>query len=230
MKSIKTLLTAIAVMVMTTACNDSENSDPNSSTLFNSLVTYDMTMSDEKGDVLKDIAYFTFYTDDNRSNPISYFSTGMTKKIDAEPGSRMIIAYYLAGGQAFGQSGQISLVTYRTVPGGTVEIKPTAEAEAANAPMQIVWINRTGNYINLTARLMNNPDRTFTMIADQATVGQSIVDMYVTTATPSTGDTGIIGEATASFNMESIWRNANTEKVRIHINNTVGTNVYEFTK
>lgn len=229
MKFIKSFLIAAGLMAVTSACNDSHNEDY-TSYLYNSLVTYDMTVTPDDKDITKDIAYFTFYTDNNNINPISYFATGMNQKIDAQPGDRMIIAYYLAGGQTFGQSGQISLYTYRKVPGGAVEVKPTAEAQAANAPMAVTNINRTGNYINLFTRMMNNPDRTFTMIADESTVGQAMVDLYVTTAVPASGDTGIINEQVASFNMESIWRNANTNGVRVHINNTAGNTTFEFMK
>lgn len=228
MKLIKTILLALCLTAITTSCNDN---DPNyESTPLTSLVTYDMTIASGDNDISKDIAYFTFYTDDNNSAPITYTATGMTRKIEAQPGSRMLIAYYL-NGQAMGQSGSITLITYRTVPGGTVEIKPTDEAQAANAPIPVSAINRTGNYINLFVRMMNNPDRTFTMIADQATVGTETVDMYVTTAVPSSGDTGIINEQVASFDMTAIWRNPTTMKVRVHVNNTAGTqNVFEFSK
>lgn len=228
-KTIKNLFIAAGLTVLGTSCNDSDDNGYNSQPM-NSLVTYDMTVSSEDKDITKDISYFTFYTDDNNSAPISYTATGLTRKIEAKPGSRMIITYYL-NGQSVGQSGPISLITYRTVPGGDVETKPTAEAQAANAPIPVSAINRTGNYINLFARMMNNPQRTFTMIADEATVGTETVDMYVTTAVPPTGDSGVINEQVASFNMTSIWRNPTTMKVRVHINNTAGTQkVFEFKK
>lgn len=231
MKFIKSLLIATGLMALTTACNDSDDNGGYIGQQLNSLVTYDMTVSSSEGDVTKDIAYFTFYTDDNTTTPISYTATGMTRKIEAKPGSRMIISYYLAGGQSMGQSGPITLVTYRTVPGGAVEVKPTAEAQKANAPIPVSNINRTGNYINLFARMMNNPDRTFTMIADESTVGTETVDMYVTTATPASGDTGVVGEQVASFDMTEIWRNPSTKKVLVHVNNNADTKkVFEFSK
>lgn len=227
MKLIKTILFALCLTAIATSCNDN---DPNYESIpFTSLVTYDRTVASGDNDISKDVAYFTFYTDNN--NAISYFATGMTRKIEAQPGDRMIIAYYMTGGQSYGQSGQISLYTYRKVPGGNVEVKSTAEAEAANAPIYINWLNRTGNYINLSTRIMSNPDRTFTMIADEATVGQPTIDVYITTAVPATGDTGVVTEEIASFNMESVWHDPTTTKVRVHVNNTAGTQkVFEFSK
>lgn len=228
MKLLKALFLATAMIAMTTACNSNDDVIDNGG-LYNSLVTYEGTLKSETGDIQKDVASFTFYTTD-LTNPIYYSATGMTRKIDAEAGQRMIISYYLGNGMSYGQSGQISLYTYRNVPGGPVEIKTAAEAEAANAPMTVTNINRTGNYINLFARLMNNPDRTFTMIADETTVGTATVDLYVTTATPSTGNTGTISEQIASFDITSIWRNPSTTAIRVHINNTSGQKVFDFTK
>lgn len=230
LKFFKIILIASGLLTLTTACNDSDDEDYYYGGAISSLVTYDMTVESGDHDISNDIAYFTFYTDDNNSAPITYTATGMTRKIEAEPGSRMIITYYLYG-QTIGQSAQITLVTYRTVPGGVVETKTTAEAQAANAAIPVSDINRTGNYINLFARMMNNPDRTFTMIADQATVGTETIDMYITTDAPSSSDSGVINDQVASFDMTALWRNPTTRKVRVHVNNTNGTKKeFEFSK
>ncbi len=229
-KTIRNLMIAVGLTVLATSCNDSNDDSGYTGQPISSLVTYDMTVASADNDITKDISYFTFYTDDNQTAPISYTATNLSRKIEAKPGSRMIIAYYL-NGQTLGQSGEITLITYRTVPGGTVEVKPTDEAEAANAQIPVTDINRTAHYINLFARMMNNPDRTFTMIADQATVGTETVDMYVTTAVPPTGDSGVINEQVASFDISQVWNNPSTMCVRVHVNNTAGTKkIYEFRK
>lgn len=229
-KTIRTLLMAAGLTVLASSCNDNSNDNGFNGVPYNSLVTYDMTVASADNDVTKDIAYFTFYTEDNNTAPISYTATNLSRKIEATPGQRMIIAYYL-NGQSLGQSGPITLITYRTVPGGAVEVKPTAEAEAANAPISVTTINRTGKYINLFARLMYNPDRTFTMIADESTVGTETVDLYVTTAVPASGDSGVVNEQVASFDISQVWNKAETMSVRVHVNNTAGTQkVYEFKK
>lgn len=231
MKFLKSLFIATTLLTLTAACNDKDDDMYYGQGEFNSLVTYDRTVANPDGNISRDVAYFTFYTDDNNRAPIMYTATGMSRKITANPGDRVIIAYTLAGGQPFGSSGPISLITYRKVPGGKAEFKPTDEAQAANAPMALQWINRTANYINLEAKLMNKPNRTFTMIGDAATEGQATVELYVTTAAPADGDTGVRSGQIASFDIESIWRNPNTSKIRVHVNNSAGTqNVFEFTK
>lgn len=55
--------------------------------------------------------------------------------------------------------------------------------------------------------------------------------MYVTTAVPASGDSGVVNEQVASFDISQVWNKAETMSVRVHVNNTAGTQkVYEFKK
>lgn len=59
-KTIRTLLMAAGLTVLTSSCNDNSNDNGFNGVTYNSLVTYDMTVASADNDVTKDIAYFTF--------------------------------------------------------------------------------------------------------------------------------------------------------------------------
>ncbi len=213
-------MTVIAALTaaMHASCNSDDDNEP-AAPKAEALVTFDGNIGEN--------AYFTYLSKDDGPTLTLYSSRKMPE--DINKGQRMVISYN-PGTQGINNSGMIELMSYRTVPTEVVQVVPTAEAQAANAAMNLYEIYRTGTYINVNATLPIVEGRTFSIYADEATMESGMPHLYVTTTAP-TGDAPYKLAVLSSYDITSVWRNPSVRGVTVHINNTSSdTKTFEFLK
>lgn len=211
------ILLALVSAIISTSCINDDNSND---ITYSNLVTYTGNIGTN--------AYFE-YQGENDAKPVTLYTNRILSGISE--GQRMVIMYSLENENQYGKDGYIQLLTYSSVPTVAVRTATTSEAQAANEPMYLYAIARTGKYINIDANLPLIEGRTFSILADEATLHSEMPELYVTTKTPS-GNTGLNESTLASFDISSIWNMADIRGVKIHVNdiNPSGKKVYEFTK
>lgn len=173
-------------------------------------------------------------------NYITLTSKKLNNK-DIAVGARCVISYYITGEQGYEMSGEVEVVNCSEVPTIAIEVAEVAEAEAANAEMNVYYgkggyqstVYRTGNYINVNLYLPIIEGRTFKALASDASTLSGVADVYLTTSTPN-NDWSTKQVMMVSVDITELWRNPTTTGIRLHINNSnmQGSNqkVFEFKK
>lgn len=221
MKSIQKYLSLMLVaLVSATISTSCINDDDSNGITYSNLVTYTGNIGTN--------AYFEFIGE-NDAKPVTLHANRILGSIDE--GQRLVIVYTLEDENQYGKDGYIDLITYTTVPTSSVQTVTTSEAQAANEAMYLNAIARTGKYINIDARLPRIEGRTFSILADEATVDTDMPELYITTKAPE-GNTGLNESTLASFDISSIWNMPSVRGVKIHVNdiNPSGKKIYEFNK
>lgn len=229
------ILGAIVALLSTTlllsSCISDNDNEPYNPSSVTALVTYTGNRTSGAAEQSVTRSYFELLTTDG--NIYSLYTTPETalKEDQFKSGQRMWISYQPTGNNPVLASGEVTLIN-SPIPVSTSDVitATTEEAKAANAPMYVVNINRTGNYLNLETRLTYYSDREFSILLDESTAGSDMPELYVTTVEKGTPQ-GITQNVFASFNITSIWRNPAISGIKVHINNTGSSRqVFEFMK
>lgn len=202
-------LSAIAAITMQ-SCMDSGSDGPTFN-VYQNVVTFTGS-SDGRSNFL--------FQELNDSPEVSLYANVSIKGDGAVPGCRMLIGYTLDENRVYGESGPINLRQAALVYESTVATVPADEAKAANAPIPVLTMFRTGKYINLQARLTTAEGRTFRILADESTVDTDMPHLYITTDVPEGVAPGYEVTATASLSIAPIWDKPSVRGVKIHVNNT----------
>ncbi len=228
MKTMKQLrnLTMAALLALSTitvtSCVSNDNGGPDTNGKFTALVTYDYSVpATESGNTAT--AYYTYYGLNDAQPVIMLAKYDMPSSI--KKGQRCVIGFNPADYSNPLAGGPVTVTRCLGISTTTVETAPTATAQAANAPINLLYtsgqpaLSRTGNYINIEAYMPYVEDRTFTIVADEATVNTAMPDLYLTT-TASQPTQGITNATLGSIDIQSVWRRPDVQGVRIHINNS----------
>lgn len=213
-KYITILILAAVTAISMQSCLDSGSDGP-SVNIYQNIVTFTGS-SDGRSNFL--------FQELNDSPEVSLYANVTIKGDGAVPGCRMLIAYTLDENRVYGESGPINLRQAALVYESTVTEVPADEAKAANAPIPLLTMYRTGKYINLQARLATAEGRTFRIVADESTVDTDMPHLYITTEVPDGSIPGYDATVTASLSIAPIWDRPSVRGVKIHVNNT--NNIY----
>jgi hypothetical protein len=229
------ILGAIAALLSTTlllgSCVSDDDNNPVNPTAPTALVTFigNRTSGTAENSVTR--SYFELLTTENHA--FTLYSTAETalQGEKYKDGQRMVLTYQPTQGQGVLADGEVQIMRAPVlVWTSEVETATTEEAQAANAPMHVMAINRTGNYINLEARLPYYTEREYSILLDESTAGSDMPELYVTT-TAKGYPQGTTTSDIASFDITTVWRNPAISGIKIHINNTGSTQqVYNFLK
>jgi len=229
------IFTALA-MISASSCVD--NDDPIDTSGVIALATYEQTTSNT--DANGGLAYtstFTYYGPDDAAPTILIAAANVDQSM-LKPGQRCIIEFTPSNYSNPTASGQITLIRYKSVPTTSVTTAPTETAQAANAAINLLYVNgqpslsRTGKYINVEAYMPFIDGRTFSIVADEATINTAMPDLYLTTSAIGTSQ-GYNQTILGSIDIQPVWNRPEVEGVRLHINNTNPTyqqKVFEFKK
>lgn len=222
--SLAALIVAAASTVLT-SCNDSGNDDYTYTV--SALVTYEQTSSaiNPTTGALDYSSTFTFYGPGNSTSSTLIAPAAIPSSI-LTPGQRCVITFTPRDYNNPTATGTIELVgSPMAVPTSTATTAPAQQAQQANAPINIIYINGspsltlTGPYINLEAQMPIAADRTFSIVADESTLSNPMPDLYLTTATTSTPAANTAA-VLASVNIGSIINRPGVEGVKLHVNNS----------
>ncbi|MCM1292464.1 MAG: hypothetical protein NC111_00700 [Bacteroides sp.] len=240
---LKTLAAMIALTIASTltltSCvdNDDDNGYGGDISGVTALVTFQGTVASPTADgSIQRISTFTYYPVGN-GQPSTFTAVGAVDS-DIQIGRRCILEYIPVDYSNPTASGNVTLIRCRPIATSEVQLVDAATAQAANAPIALArtggnWeINRTGYYINLIANMPVYSDRKFLIYADESTVDTQTVELYLTTEAEGE-PTGVTQSVMGSIDITQVWRNANVERVNIHINNSTLSNaqsVFTFEK
>ncbi len=228
----------IAALAMISASSCVDNDDPTVVSGVIALATYEQTTSAPNAN--GGVSYtstFTYYGPDD-SAPTILIAAANIDQSNLKPGQRCIIEYTPANYANPTASGQITLIRYKGVPTSSVTTASTETAQAANAAINLLYINgqpslnRTGKYINVEAYMPIVEGRTFSIVADEATLNTAMPDLYLTTSATGTPQ-GYSQTELGSIDIQSVWGRPDVEGVRLHINNTNPSyqqKIFEFKK
>lgn len=230
------IIFAAFIILAVSSCVDDD--DPIDTSGVIALATYEQTTSapDANGGVSY-TSTFTYYGPDDSAPTILIAAANIDQNM-LKPGQRCIIEFTPSNYSNPTASGQITLIRYKGVPTTSVTTASTETAQAANAAINLWYVNgqpslsRTGKYINVEAYMPFVDSRTFSIVADEATINTAMPDLYLTTSatgTPQGYNQTILG----SIDIQSVWGRPEVEGVRLHINNTNPTyqqKVFEFKK
>lgn len=210
MNRIKLLSIRALVCAALLAASCSDDNDGNSIAVYQNVVTF--TGNQPEG------ARFEFQEADD-SPAVVLGVSGHVNEEKVKPGTRLLMIYSLPEGYSYGHDCMnVVLRGLQTIYTATITPLPHTEAVAANAPIYLNTIYRTGHYINVTASMPALTGRSYTLAADETTLGTSNVEAYLTTSTEE--EKPMFNEnQTLSIDISPVWEMAQTKNLTIHINN-----------
>lgn len=147
-------------------------------------------------------------------------------------GSRLLMTYSLPDGIANGADCyDVTLRGLQTIYTDTVSIVPAEEASAANAPIYLSTLYRTGHYLNLYCSMPALSGRKYFLMADESTLDSDTASLYLSTrvkeSIPSYNATQV-----ASIDISPVWDRPGVRAVAVRVNNTNNPyrTIFTFTK
>lgn len=208
-KAITAQAFALAALLLTASCSD--DSDGQSIAVYQNVVTF--TGNQPEG------ARFEYQEADD-SPTVMLGVAGHVNEEKVKPGTRLLMVYSLPDGYDYGRDCMnVVLRGLQTIYTATITPLPHTDAVAANAPIYLNTIYRTGHYVNVTASMPALAGRTYSLVADESTLNGPDVEAYLTSATEE--DKPMFNEnQTLSVDISPVWDLEQTKSLTIHVNNT----------
>ncbi len=221
-KSLKSLCLALLgtfVALSVTSCNeDSGNTFPDE-TLYD-IVT--LVENNDSGSV------FEFRKDGD--SPVITLTSTRKLSDEVKVGERLMIAYIPLSGVSY-VSGSIELVGYRSVYNGPIVIGKSSDWKAFRTyDQRLTWINRSGNYLNVSAEIyiLSQP-RTYELVLDETTLNDEYPVAYIVFEPDTNGD-GTMHTGYASWDISSVWALGTCKGLKVRLSNLDGKNEFVFEK
>ncbi|MCM1482921.1 MAG: hypothetical protein NC043_01170 [Muribaculaceae bacterium] len=210
----------LALSICATSCSDSTD-EPDSITLYQDIVTF--TGCDDT------YSYFEFQVIDD-SPVVRLTSKGTIDTQATPPGSRLFFTYSPDGTLGYGESGTVTTHGLSRIYEVTLALNGSTDTSGWDTePIGVTTLWRSGQYINLIAQVTNTERRSFYIIPDAGTLGSPTPRLYITTQSTAGSAAGYQVRTAASFDISSIWEQADIEGVEVWINNTANPNRQKFT-
>lgn len=118
---------------------------------------------------------------------------------------------------------QMGLIEFDTIRAVSYE----KMADLADSRMKLVSVWRTGQFINLQAKVeYDGEKRSFTIVADESTLSNPIVECYLCNSGSEVSATVIDRHAYGSFFMGDLWNRPTLERVRLYLNSASEENSF----
>ncbi|MCM1400462.1 MAG: hypothetical protein NC189_00445 [Bacteroides sp.] len=208
----KNHILALTVLLASGACSDSSSDGPTLS-LYTNIVTFKCN----------DTGKAVFEFQEINDSPVVRLETiGMVNESQAPPGTRLLMAYSLPEGVAYGTDcTDIQVRALQTIFTDTVSALPSPIAKPA--PIYLITLYRTGNYLNFTASMPHLPSRKYFITAEQESLDTDTAQLYLSTRVPEEKPT-FNSTQTGSVDISPVWNLPGVKAVKVHVNNT--NNVY----
>ena len=147
---------------------------------------------------------------------------------DLEKGRRVIAEYSVEADKLDQRPMPVKLYQMGFIQFDTVRFQPKNVIENSSCPkMEIISLWRTGNYINLQSEIAyDGKSQLYTIVADNTTADQAIVECYLLNKGELVGDNSIYRHSYASFYIGDIWDSPTLERVRIYLPSSGGEKYY----
>ena len=212
MKKTTHIIIALLVMASTflTSCNSDEPT-PSVQT-FEAFVTFEGSTESSS----------TFTTRESNDLPLVTFTSQVVKADDLTKGRRCYIAYSNGSGQRFA-TGPITIYQMMIVPDGKVIEESIDDIKKLqDDPTNISLVERSGEWINIIGTASyNNSFKEFGLYVDNATINNSIPDVYIGFISYSNignRDQLLIG----SFDISPVWNLPTCHGIRLHYRSATG--------
>lgn len=210
------LLTALTMMA-TTACSDS-GSDVPPRQLCESIVSF-AGNSDGR-------AWFEYRQIDD-SPLITLSSKGSLEDSRVKPGTRLRMRYTMPTGVDPGKGGEVEVIGLALTLSDTV--KTVGVLPDPLQPIELLTLQRSGDYLNLTALLPTTGGRKVTVATPSTPLpSDGIADLYVSTEIRQSA-TAYDTQSVASLWIGPVWNRDDVNGVRVHLNNSNNPYKSEFT-
>lgn len=154
------------------------------------------------------------------SPEIELWGEGHIDEKQTPRGSRLLLRYRLAAGADPSKGGKISFVSLKKIITDTVTTAATTTPTLGG--LYVYTLQRSGEYLDLMARMPATKQRSITIESSPTPGPDGIVDLWIdATAGPKElTDSAYETTTWASLWIGPVWNGAETEGVRVHVNNT----------
>ena len=209
--SVKAALSVVLTAMLTLwSCRNSDYDDEPGRQLLEQIVTFTGNSSDR----------VNFEYRANGDSPlISLWAKGNLDEKQAKPGSRLLLRYRLNAGVDPSQGGEIGFVGLRKIMTDTVATLPSPQADG---DLYLYSMQRSGEYLDIMARMPMTNRRKITIEADEAIAADGMAELYISATAGSQQLIDSAYEATswASLWIGPVWQRQDVKGVRVHLNNS----------
>lgn len=208
-------LLCVLLMSVLSACRDEPERPEDGVAIYQNIATY--TGDDNAGHSQLQ------YQEVNDSPIVTLTLQGRLNQEQVKPGTRLMVTYTLPAGVAYGTSTNIEARSLNVIYNGEVKTDATALPSLEETEgIYVMTLYRSGSYLNLMAQLpASSGKREFELVADAATLGDEIPQLYLTTQAEN--EQGFNRKTVASLNMAPVWELPSCKGVEVHVKNTNNT-------
>lgn len=216
LRSLVTVLCLLTVGFLT-SCSDEADEPQTGEAVYQNIATY-VGDNDSGRSLLQ-------YRQINDAPLVTLTLQGRIDPAQAPVGTRLLVTYTLPAGVAYGTSTAIEATSLNVIYNGTVQTDATTLPDmGATQGIYVMTLYRSGEYLNLMAQLpATSGKRTFSLVADPATLNTDIPVLYLTTQADT--EQGFNRKTVASLSLAPVWNISTCRGVKVALNNT--NNVYE---
>lgn len=220
-RNIHAALSLLVAATLACACSDGHGPDGPVDMILWDIVTYE-------GHTESEGSIFTFRQIDD--SPLITLTT--PQRIESlEAGQRLLIAYCPESGKAY-TDGPVSVRSASLINQSRLYMEPSADYEPWDRDkvyLYSMW--RTGNYINLHARLTYSEEpRILRLVLDPSSLEGDYADIYLVHKLPAVIENHD-RVCYASFDIAEVWDKELLKGVRIHVaNSNLNKDIFTFEK
>lgn len=201
------LLVAIAAVAALPGCKESDTSGP-AGQFCSSIVTFAGNDSGE--------SVFEYRVEGD--SPLIRLTGGL--RLDESKvavGSRLLMAYGVEPGKDPLDGGRVEIYSLQYVINDTVTLTDRLPSEPG--PLYLLTLTRSGEYIDIFARMQKTPLRSIAIVADTSAIDADGLMPLCVTAVDPTQPTSYQSQAVASLWIGPAWSNPRIRGVRITVDN-----------
>lgn len=158
---------------------------------------------------------------------ITLWSQGTLEDSRVKEGTRLKMRYTLPTGIDPSEGGEVRILGLQLTLADTVSA--VASAPQTLGALYLTTIQRSGEYINLTAQMPAVRTRSITVVVPSTPLADDgIADLYISAET-ETSATAYDSQATASLWVGPVWQRPDVRGVRVHLDNSNNPYRNEFT-
>ena len=204
------------IIIASTLASCSDSSDEPGVSMFQNIVTFTGNGATA--------AYFE-YQEYEDSPAVTLAVRGPLNEKKVALGTRLLMTYSLPADVKYGEDcSDVTLRGLQTIYTDTATTVDHATALAAQAPIYVTTLYRSGPYINLYCYMPSLPSRKYFIVADESSIGADTVKMYLSTRVPEESPT-YNSTQVASIHLGELWTKSPTGQIfSLEVNNT--NNVY----
>lgn len=207
-----TPLLCVLAMCLLSGCRDEPDRPEDGVAIYQNIATY---AGDDNGGHSQ-----LQYQEVNDSPIVTLTLQGRLDQEQVKPGTRLLVTYTLPAGTAYGTSTSIEAKSLNVIYNGEVKTDGTALPSLEDTEgIYVMTLYRSGKYLNLMAQLpATSGKRVFELVADAATLGDEIPQLYLTTKAEN--EQGFNRKTVASLNLGPVWDLPTCKGVEVHVKNT----------